>query len=102
MAGYLQGKVAIVIGGGAETHRGVAVAIAEAGADVVVAGLTADLSAEAALHSISNEIWALGRKSGVIALKSDDSTAFAEAVSQVKSEMGRADLVVHADSVLDA
>jgi meso-butanediol dehydrogenase/(S,S)-butanediol dehydrogenase/diacetyl reductase len=102
MASYLTGKVAIVFGGGAETHRGVAVALAEAGADIVVAGLPADLSAEAALHSISNEIWALGRKSSVVTLKADDSTAFAEAVSQAKVEMGRADLIVRADAVLDA
>ena len=102
MAGYMDGKVVIVFGGGAEAHRGVAVAMAQAGADVAVAGLTSDLPAEAALHSISNEIWALGRRSTVVGLAADDAASFAAAVGKAKAELGRADFVVRADPVLDA
>ena len=99
---YLKDKVALVIGSGGEMHRGVAVALAQAGADIAVSGTAPDLAAEAALHSISNEIWALGRRSTVITLLSDDATVFANAVERAKSELGRADVVVRSEPVLGA
>lgn len=101
MARYLQGKVAVVIGSGGEPHRGVAAALAEAGADVAIAGVAPDLPAEAALHSIANEIWAMGRRSTVVKLD-DGASGFAEAVNQVQAELGRADLIVHCEPVLNA
>lgn len=102
MAGYMSGKVAMVFGGGSDAHRGVAVALAEAGADIAIAGLKGELAAEAALHSISNEIWALGHRSTVVTLEADDAASFAEAVQRVIAELGRADVVVRADAVLNA
>jgi 2-dehydro-3-deoxy-D-gluconate 5-dehydrogenase len=102
MAGHMDGKVAVVFGGGADAHRGVAVALALAGADIAIAGLTPDLPTEAALHSISNEIWALGRRSTVVTLAADDAVSFAAAVQKAKAELGRADVVVRADAVLNA
>jgi NAD(P)-dependent dehydrogenase (short-subunit alcohol dehydrogenase family) len=102
MAGYLEGKVAVVFGGGSDAHRGVAVALAGAGADIAVAGLAPELAAEAALHSISNEIWALGRRSTVVTLAADDATSFAAAVQKATEELGRADVVVRTDAVLNA
>jgi meso-butanediol dehydrogenase / (S,S)-butanediol dehydrogenase / diacetyl reductase len=102
MADYLAGKVVVVFGGGADAHRGVAVALAQAGADIAVAGLTPDLPAEAALHSISNEIWALGRRSTVVTLAADDAPSFAAAIEKAKGELGRADVVVRADAILNA
>lgn len=102
MAGYLEGKVAVVIGGGNEAHRGVAVALAEAGADIAISGVADDLSGEAALHSISNEIWALNRRSIVATMAKDDATSFAGAVSAAMRELGRADLVVRCDVVANA
>jgi NAD(P)-dependent dehydrogenase (short-subunit alcohol dehydrogenase family) len=102
MAGYMDGKVVVVFGGGSEAHRGVAVALAQAGADIAVAGLAPELPAEAALHSISNEIWALGRRSTVVTLAADDAPSFAVAVERAKTELGRADIVVRADAVLNA
>ena len=102
MAGHLAGKVAVVIGSGNDAQRGVAVALAEAGADVAIAGMAPDLAAEASLHSISNEIWAIGRKSAVVKLAGDDASSFASAVAGVIQELGRADLIVRADAVLNA
>jgi NAD(P)-dependent dehydrogenase (short-subunit alcohol dehydrogenase family) len=102
MAGYLDGKVAVVFGSGSDAHRGVAVALAQAGADIAVTGVTLDLADEAALHSISNEIWALGRKSTVVTLAADDAPSFAAAVVEAKAELGRVDVVVRADAVLNA
>ena len=102
MAGYMIGKVVVVFGAGNDAHRGVAVALAEAGADIAIAGIAPDLSAEAALHSISNEIWAVGRRSTVVTLAKDDAPSFAEAVQKATSELGRADLVVRCSAVLNA
>jgi NAD(P)-dependent dehydrogenase (short-subunit alcohol dehydrogenase family) len=99
MAGYLDGKVAVVIGPGNEAHRGVAVALAQAGADVAVAGPAPDLGAEAALHSISNEVWALNRRSTVATMATDDPQSFAAAIKAVMQQMGHADLVVRCDTV---
>jgi NAD(P)-dependent dehydrogenase (short-subunit alcohol dehydrogenase family) len=99
MARYLEGKVVYVIGSGSELHRGTAVALAEAGADVAVGGRKGDLAAEAALHSIANEIWALGRRSTVVAIDGDSPKAFAEAVAAVISELGHVELVVRCEAV---
>jgi NAD(P)-dependent dehydrogenase (short-subunit alcohol dehydrogenase family) len=99
MAGYLEGKVAVVIGHGNDAHRSVAVALAQAGADIAIAGLAADLSAEAALHSISNEIWALNRRSTVVTMPADDPTSFAATVHAATQQLGRADLTVRCDAV---
>jgi len=100
---YLDGKVALVIGSGGEAHRAVAVALAQAGAHVAVLGAASDLAAEAALHSIANEIWALGRRSAVVPLPSgSDAAAFAAAVDKVSEALGGADVVVRCDAVLRA
>jgi NAD(P)-dependent dehydrogenase (short-subunit alcohol dehydrogenase family) len=99
MADYLAGKVVIVIGLGDEAQRAVAVALAQAGADVAVAGSAADLAAEAALHSIANEVWALGRRSLVATLADADAPAFAAALASVTAELGRLDLILRCDPV---
>lgn len=99
MAKYLNGKVAYVIGGGSESHRGVAVALADAGADVVIGGQKKDLEAEAQLHSISNEIWAMGRRSTVVLIDGDSTKAFLAALNAVIDDMGKADLVVRTETV---
>ena len=102
MAGYMAGKVVLVIGSGNDAHRGVAVALAEAGADLMIAGVAPDLSAEAQLHSISNEIWAIGRRSAVVTLAKDDAPSFAEVIKKTTEQLGRADLVVRCSAVLNA
>jgi NAD(P)-dependent dehydrogenase (short-subunit alcohol dehydrogenase family) len=102
MAGYMTGKVVVLFGAGNDAHRGVAVALAEAGADLAIAGLAPSISDEAALHSISNEIWALGRRSTVVTLPKDDAPSFAEAVKKATSQLGRADLVVRTSAILNA
>ncbi len=102
MPGYFEGKVVFVTGSGSDAHRGVAVALAGAGADIAVGGEAADLAAEAALHSIANEIWALGRRSMVVTLDASSRASFAEAVAKVQVQLGRVDLVVRCDPVMNA
>ena len=98
---YLDGKVAYVIGSGSDSHRGVAVALAEAGADIAIGG-RGGMPDEVPLHSIANEIWAIGRRSTVVPLIDGDARSFAEAVLRVQQELGRADLVVRCDTVAQA
>lgn len=102
MPGYLTGKVVAVFGPGTEAHRAVAVALAEAGADIAIAGVAPELNAEAALHSIANEVWALNRRSIVTTLSENDAPSFAAAINDVIAQLGRADLVVRCDAVLNA
>jgi NAD(P)-dependent dehydrogenase (short-subunit alcohol dehydrogenase family) len=102
MAAHLTGKIVLVFGSGADAHRGVALALAQAGADVAVAGVVADPVDEARLHSIANEIWALGKRSTVATLPSDDAVSFAAAVSGVTDVLGSADLVVRCEAVMIA
>lgn len=101
MTQYLAGKVVYVVGAGSDEHRGVAVALADAGADVAVGGTRGDLAAEARLHSIANEIWAIGRKSTVAVFERGDPVAFARALGSVIEELGRADLVVRCEAIAD-
>ncbi len=103
MPKYLAGKAVFVIGAGNEAHRGVAVGLAEQGADVAVGGIKSDLAAEAQLHSIANEIWAIGRKSTVVTIDGDGSTAFATAVGNVMDELKPAELlIVRCEAVANA
>lgn len=96
----LPGKVALVIGNGTPEHRAVAVALAESGASVAVAGNEG--TAEVLLHSIANEIWAIGPRSIVAGVAASDAASFAAVASKVQAELGRLDLVVRVESVLQA
>ena len=91
---YLGNKVALVIGAGDETHRGVCVALAQAGALVAVAGAATELSAEAALHSIANEVWAIGKQACVVTLSPDDASSVQDGLSKALAELRGASGVV--------
>ena len=97
MASYLAGKVVIVAGAGDDAQRGVVVALADGGADVVVAGLAPDLAAEAALNSIANEVWALGRRSAVVTLSALDDAGLAAGREQARAELGSCDLMLRCE-----
>jgi len=101
MTPYLEGKVIVVVGAGDEAQRAVAVALAAAGAAVAVAGRAPDLAAEAGLHSIANEVWALGRRAAVVKLADDSPAALAAALDEVKQELGGADLVLRCGPPLE-
>lgn len=97
--GALRDRVVFVVGQGDPNHRAVATALAEAGADVVVAGPSAP-AAEVLLNSISNEIWAIGRRTVVVGFESADAAAFAGAIELAREALGRVDLVVRCEAVL--
>jgi 3-oxoacyl-[acyl-carrier protein] reductase len=100
MPSPIEGRVVAVVGAGGEAQRGVAVALATAGASIAVLGRAADRSAEAALHSIANEVWALGRRSTVATLPDEGAAAFAEALREAETALGRIDLVVRVEAVV--
>jgi NAD(P)-dependent dehydrogenase (short-subunit alcohol dehydrogenase family) len=101
LARYLEGKTVYVIGSGNEGHRGVAVALAEAGAQVAIGG-KGGMPDEVPLHSIANELWAMGCKSAVVTLDDGGAASFAAAVAKVGTELGPPNLVVRCDAVLSA
>ena len=96
----LIGKVAVVVGDGTAEHRSIAVALAESGADVAIAGNAG--VAEVLLHSIANEVWAIGRRSTVVGLIGEDAVSFAQALARAAQELGRSDMVVRVAPVLSA
>lgn len=86
----LDGKVAIVTGGGRGIGRGIALAFAEAGADVVIPDLNLDDA-----KATAEDIRTLGRR--VIAVKCDaGNRSQAEAViSRTVNELGSLDILVN-------
>lgn len=87
----LEGKVALVTGGGRGIGRAIALALADAGADVAVA-VSRDV---AAAESVAEEIRAKGRRA--LARQTDVSSMVdtEELVSAVVSELGRIDILVN-------
>jgi len=97
----LASRVVFASGSGTPEHRALVVALAEAGADVAVAG-PHGMPYEVLLNSISNEVWAMGRRSTVIAYNQGDPRSFADAVTRAQAELGRVDFVVRVEPVLNA
>jgi 7-alpha-hydroxysteroid dehydrogenase len=97
----LDSRVIFAAGTGTPEHRALVVALAESGADVAVAG-PKGMPYEVLLNSISNEVWAIGRRSTVIGYEADNPRSFADAVTRAASDLGRVDFVVRVEPVLNA
>jgi len=91
------GKKALVTGAGRGIGRATALALAEAGADVVIADIMLDNA-----QKVADEIVALGRKS--LALKVDYShvESIEEMVDEVIKQWGRIDILVNNAGVLQS
>lgn len=92
----LEGKGALVIGASNSIGRAIAVALAEAGADVAVATTTRAKPEEVIANSCANEIWALDRRNFAQAIDASDESDVEALVSRVVSEFGRIDILVNA------
>lgn len=101
MPDSLASKVVFAVGSGTPEHRALVVALADAGADVAVAG-PSGMPYEVLLNSISNEVWAIGRRSTVIGFDPTSTRSFADAVTRAQSELGRVDFVVRVEPVMNA
>ena len=86
----LHGKTAIVTGGGRGIGRSIALALAEAGANVAVTSRT-----EQELISVADEITALSRKAYYSAVDVRDKQAIAAFVEEVVSKEGKVDILVN-------
>ena len=91
----LQGKVALVTGGGRGIGRGIALQLARAGADIAVADLS-----EANAEAVAGEVRALGRRA--VAVRAD-VTSWPDAqtmVARTVAELGGLDIAVNNAGVI--
>src|ERR1700751_1122901 len=104
MAGMLEGKIAIVTGAGGGIGREIAIAMARAGAKVVINDIGASLAGEGQSATPAEATKRLSRQSGGAAASSTDSVAeYASAQKIVQAALdhfGRLDVVVNNAGVL--
>jgi len=86
----LDGRAAIVTGAGLGIGRGIAIGLAEAGADIALAART-----EADLEEVAGQIRALGRRALVVPTDVTDADACAHLVSAAVAAFGRLDILVN-------
>jgi 2-dehydro-3-deoxy-D-gluconate 5-dehydrogenase len=92
----LDGKNALVIGASNSIGRAIAVALAEAGANVGVTTTTPVKQEEVKANSCANEVWALDRKGFALAIDAGDEAAARSAVERTAEELGGIDILVNA------
>lgn len=86
----LEGKVAVVTGAGRGLGRTMALALASAGADVVVSSRT-----QGEIDSARDEVRALGRRSEAIAADCTDEVQSERLIEEAVSRLGRIDILVN-------
>ena len=92
----LSGKHALVTGATSALGRSLAVALAEAGADVSVTTLRDDADEETEANSILNECWSLGRKGQARRVDLTDPAAVEAAVAAIEDDVAAVDILVNA------
>ena len=86
----LEGKIALVTGGGRGIGAGIAASLAQAGADVVIADYTAEL-AETGAHAISG----LGRRTAALQVDVRKPDSVSAMVEVVEKQFGRLDIAMN-------
>jgi NAD(P)-dependent dehydrogenase (short-subunit alcohol dehydrogenase family) len=92
----LSGKNALVIGAGHPSGRAIALALAEAGANVAVASVTTDGEEVMRCRSAQKAVVAMGRTSMALATDVTLGTGVQVMVRQVAKELGSIDILVNA------
>lgn len=95
----LEGKAALVIGASNPIGRAIAVALAEAGADVGVATTTTNPDETILVNSCANEIWTLDRKHFAHTIHAGDEAEVEAVIHRTVSELGRIDILVNAQDL---
>ena len=95
----LGGKSALVVGANNVVGCAVATALAEAGADVVVATSTPSAQEEAAVQLCISQVHALGRKGFAHTLDATNEREVGELVQRTVAELGRLDILVNAQDL---
>ena len=102
--GMLEGKVALVTGGGRGIGRGIALSLAASGARVVINDLGAGLAGEGRdsgpAEEVLSSIRALGGEAAINGGSVADHAEALAMVEQAVATFGRLDIVVHAAGVL--
>ena len=98
----LGGRRALVVGAGRPLGRVIAVALAEAGADVAVAGLRPTEEERFYVNSVSNQIWSLGRRNLALEMDATVPAQVVAAVQQVDAEWGGIDVLINAQDLVCA
>lgn len=98
----LRGRVALVTGAARPLGGAIALALAEAGADVALAGLTGSADEHFQVNSAANQVWSLGRRNLALQVDLTDPVAVEAAVQRVEDEWHRLDLLVNAQDLLFA
>lgn len=88
----LAGRVVALAGDGGALHRALALACAEAGAKLALG--TAEKTHEFPVHSIANEVWALGREHFVSVIDAAAGTDVASFADETWDRLGRCDAFV--------
>jgi len=86
----LSGKIALVTGGGRGLGRGMALGLAKAGANIVVADINPDNA-----KAVSEEIITLGRKSIFIEVDIAKKTQVKQMVGKILEEFNQLDIAVN-------
>src|SRR5690242_5288900 len=86
----VDGRVAIVTGGGRGIGAACALALAGAGADVVLAARTKEQ-----LDSVASEVALMGRRAVVVTIDVNDNDSVAPLADIATTELGRIDIVVN-------
>ena len=86
----LEGKVAIVTGGGQGIGEGIVRCLADDGADVAVVDLNGDTAAK-----VADEVKAMGRRSHAIQSDVTDSEQIDQAVQEIIDTFGQIDILVN-------
>jgi NAD(P)-dependent dehydrogenase (short-subunit alcohol dehydrogenase family) len=90
----LDGQVVAIVCRGSEADRAIAVALAEAGADIAIGTISAAQSEEFSTASIANEVWAIGREQFNTVLDASDPTAAAAFAAEVADRLGGCHAVI--------
>ena len=90
----LDGKVVALICRGSDVDRAIAVALAEAGADIAMATISRQQTEEFSTASIANEVWAMGRDQFNTIMDAADPVAAQSFAEEVCDRLGRCDAVV--------
>jgi 7-alpha-hydroxysteroid dehydrogenase len=90
----LVGKVVAMICRGSNADRAIAVALAEAGADVALGTVTRAQTEEFSTASIANELWAIGREQFNTVLDAADPAQAASFAEEVCDRLRRCDALV--------